>query len=188
MSNTSLCKRVALSFAFCAASWHAAAAQTPPKPRPFDRVPGILVACAPARSVSWTERLCPYIIAEVKRRAVAAKLPVAVVESTPDMASRKFGMFESFDGDKAVRMHWICTEDERVKRRVEVALKSNVMYEPTQSDFPNIPNILPGQRLHRPFLSMPVTFDPRATTTDHQKNVGLILDAFFEVGEGKHSR
>jgi hypothetical protein len=177
----------ALCLAVSAAILQGAAAQTPAKPRPFDRVPGILVACAPAPGVSWTEDICKHLVAEVYKRSMTSKLPVAMVENTSDMSSKKFGTMDSFDGDKAIRMNWICAESKTKKGEITIELKSNVIYEPSAKDFPNQPNIVvaPGQRIPMNFLAMQVIMDPKAKYSDAQEYTGRILDGFFEVGEGK---
>jgi hypothetical protein len=174
-------------FLVSAALLQSAAAQTPAKPRPFDRVPGILVACAPAAGIRWTEDICKRLVAEVKKRALVSKLPVTTVEGSSDMASRKFGAMDSFDGDKAIRMNWICTESKNTKGEVTIELKSNVIYEPSAKDFPNQPNIVvaPGQRIPMNFLAMQVIMAPKAKYRDAQEYTGRILDGCFEVGEGK---
>jgi hypothetical protein len=187
MITSSLCKRSALLFFLCTGFCQSAAAQTPPKQRPFDRIPGILVACAPAPGVAWTEQGCAYLIAESKKRAAMAKVPIAAVESTPYFSNQKLGTIDSFDGDKAIRMYWICKESKDKKGQVSVELASKVIYEPSAKDFPNQPNIqvAPGQRIPANFFTMQVTFDPGVKLRDAQSSLNVILDSFFEVGEGK---
>ncbi len=76
------------------------------KERPFDGVPGILISCQPVTNVKWTSDACTHLINEVKRRAAESKLGVSVQPSSADMAKKKFGQTDGFDGDKAIRMAW----------------------------------------------------------------------------------
>lgn len=171
-----------LCFIVSAGFIQGAAAQTPPKPRPFDLVSGILVACAPAPGFAWTEEACGHLVLEVRKRAAIAKVAVALVESTPDIARKKFGTVESFDGDKAIRMNWQCVESKDVKGRIAISLSSNWIWQPTAKE---IPNIVPGQRIPRSFYAQQVLFDPGAKMRDAPPFLKQILDSFFALGVGK---
>jgi hypothetical protein len=129
---------------------------TPPK-RPFDMFPGILASCQSEGNVKRMGEACTYLLAEVKRRAAESKIAVSVQPSSPDMARKKFGEIDGFNGDKAIRMEWKLEESSEVKGRLNVTLSSNFIWEPTAKE---IPGIVPGQRLIQNFYLQGVLFDP----------------------------
>ena len=104
----------------------------PPK-RPFDAVSGIIISCQPASNVSWTSEGCTHLIAEVQRRAAESKVRVSVQPSQPNLASKKFGDTNGFNGDKAVRMALTFEESSEEKGRVNLTLSSSVIWEPLRT-------------------------------------------------------
>ena len=153
----------------------------PPK-RPFDAVSGIIISCQPASNVSWTSEGCTHLIAEVQRRAAESKVRVSVQPSQPNLASKKFGDTNGFNGDKAVRMALTFEESSEEKGRVNLTLSSSVIWEPTAED---IPGIAPGQRFQQNFYLQGILFDPDIPFTHAQRYMKTMLDGFFTYGEGK---
>lgn len=158
----------------------AAAAQTPQQ-RPFDTASGILVSCLPATGFAWTGEACQRLIAEVQRRAAAAKVRAAFIDFTPDLMRKQLGEIGGFDGDKAIRMRMSFTESTSTKGRINLALGSNTIWEPTAKD---IPNVAPGQRLVRNFFITDVQFEPGVTLRQADPYLKQLLDMFFGYGDG----
>jgi hypothetical protein len=157
-----------------------AAAQAGGAPaRPFDRVSGILIACRPAAGYRWTEEACAHAIASARRRAAVLKLPLAVVDSAPDLSSRRFGTIEGFDGDKAVRVHLAFKPPAGGVTRIAFSFASAAVVEPKG------PNVVPGQRLPANFVSQGIDFDPAATSAAADPAIEQVLDMFFQYGDGK---
>lgn len=152
------------------------------KPRQFDAVPGIVFACAPATAFAWTGKACEGLAAEFRKRAEAARLRFKEVLITADFRTRRRDAADGFDEDKAVRVVWNFTEAGPPQGRISAGLSSNVIYEPTKADHPNI---VPGQRIPRNFYAESVLFDPGVTLDKAQPYLTSIFDSFFDVGEGK---
>ena len=161
---------------------HMAAAQAQPSPRPFDRVSGILIACAPATGFAWTATMCDRLTAEMRKRAEPLKLKLAIVPLTADISRKKFDMIEGFDGDKAVRVRWTFEESKSTKGQISAGLSSNFIYEPTTKDHPNI---APGQRIPMNFYAQSVLFDPGVSLSQAEPFLMGVLDSFFKVGDRK---
>ena len=151
------------------------------KERPFDGVPGILISCESDNKVKWTSEACPYLIAEVKRRAAESKLAVSVQPSSPDMAKKKFGMIDGFDADKAIRMAWTLEESSSVKGRVSVDLVCHRIWEATEKET----HPLLGPRRSELFYMQGITYDPDISFKDAKEAMNKTLDTFFGYGEGK---
>jgi hypothetical protein len=151
------------------------------KERPFDGVPGILISCQSVTDVKWTSDACTYLIDEVKRRAAASKLGVSVQPSSPDMAKKKFGQTDGFDGDKAIRMAW--TFEEYEKGRVKVELVSHRIWEATKEEA--VPGL--GSRRSELFYMQDIIFvrDSSSLTAAARDAMSKVLDTFFGFGEGK---
>ena len=150
------------------------------KQRPFDRVSGVLFACAPATGFVWTGHACEGLTAEYKKRAEAAKLPFAVVPITADISRKDFGSMNGFNADKAVRVRLIFKESASTKGRIHASLSSSFIYEPTTRDHPNV---APGQRIPMNFYSQEVQFEPGVTLSQAQKYLDMLTGFFFNFGE-----
>jgi hypothetical protein len=158
-----------------------AAAQSAPNVarRPFDGVSGILIACRPAPGYRWTEEACAHAIAEARQRAALSKMPIAVVDSAPDLSNRRFGQIGGFDGDRAVRVHLTFKPPQGGVKRLVFSFASAVVVEPKGS------NVAPGQRLPVNFVSQGIDFEPDITSAAADPAIGQVLDLFFQYGEGR---
>lgn len=153
-----------------------------PKPRPFDRVTGIVFACGAATGFTWTGQACDKLSAEFRRRAAAAKLRFAEVPITADFRREKRNVVDGFDQDKAVRVFWNFVESKGTKGQISAGLSSNFVHEPTAKDHPNA---APGQRIPMNFYAQSVLFDPGATHAKAESHLTMITDSFFKLGEGQ---
>lgn len=151
------------------------------KPRPFDKVTGIVFACGSATGFAWTGEACGKLSAEFKKRAATANLPFVEVPITADFRRERRATGSGFDQDKAVRVFWNFVKSKSTKGQVSASLSSNVIYEPTTRDNPNI---VPGQRIPMNFYAQSVLFDPGVTYTAAQTYLTMITDNFFKIGEG----
>lgn len=151
------------------------------KERPFDGVPGILISCQPDQNVKWTSDGCTHLIAEVKRRAEESKLGVSVQPSSADMAEKKFGQTDGFDGDKAIRMAWTFKESSSVKGQVSLDLVSHRIWEAKEGEF----HPMLGPRQSELFYMQGGSFDPGISLNEAKGYLNKILDTFFGYGEGK---
>lgn len=152
------------------------------KPRPFDRVTGIVFTCGSATGFAWTGQACGALSAEFKKRAAASKLPFVEVPITADFSRKKRDTVDGFDQDKAVRVFWNFVESKGAKGQISAGLSSNIIYEPTTKDHPNI---APGQRISMNFYAQSVLFDPGATYAKTESFLNMITANFFQLGEGK---
>lgn len=152
------------------------------KPRPFDRVTGIVFACGSATGFAWTGEACGKLSAEFKKRAAASNLPFEEVPITADFRREKRATAGGFDQDKAVRVFWNFVESKSTKGQISAGLSSNFIYEPTARDNPNI---VPGQRIPVNFYAQSVLFDPGVTYAKAESYLTMITDNFFKVGDGK---
>ena len=159
-----------------------ATAQTPAPQRPFDRVTGIVFTCGAATGFAWTGDACNQLSAEFRKRAAAAKLPFAEVPITADFRTRKRDTVDGFNQDKAVRVFWNFTESTGTKGQISAGLSSNIVYEPTKQDNPNI---VPGQRIPMNFYAQSVLFDPGVSLSQADEYLNQITGTFFTLGEGK---
>ena len=159
----------------------AASAQTAPKPRPFDAVTGIVFTCSQANGHPWTAEACNRLGADFKKRVEALKLPFVNVVITADFSRGKRNTVNGFDEDKAVRVFWNFKELD-AEKRIQGALSSNRVWEPTPKD---IPNVAPGQRIPLNFYAQSVIFVPGTTLSVAEPILKQLSDNFFEVGEGK---
>ncbi len=151
------------------------------KERPFDGVPGILISCQPVANVKWTSDACTHLIDEVKRRAAESKLGVSVQPSSPDMAEKKFGQTDGFDGDKAIRMAWTFKESTAAEGRINLKLVSHRIWEAKEGEYhPQL-----GPRQSELFHMQSIIFDPGIRFNDAKGYMNRVLDTFFEFGEGK---
>ena len=150
------------------------------KERPFDGVPGILISCQPAADVKWTSDACTHLINEVKRRAAESKLGVSVQPSSPDMAKKKFGQTDGFDGDKAIRMAWTFRKSSD-EGQVSGGVVCHRIWEAKEGEF----HPLVGPRQSELFLMQSVIFDPGIPFHKAKGYLNTVLDTFFEFGEGK---
>ena len=188
---THMCKKptrhfIGLKMAICLAQFFrmvesAGAQPSAEKQRPFDGVPGILVSCQSDKNVKWTSEACTYLITEVQRRAAESKMAVSVQPSFADMAKRKFGQTDGFDGDKAIRMAWAFEESSSVKGRVNLELVSHRIWEATEKET----HAAPGQRQSELFYMQGILFDPGIPFNAAKGYMDTILDTFFQYGEGK---
>ena len=188
---TCMCKKptryvVGLKMVICLALFlrmveSAGAQPSAEKQRPFDGVPGILISCQSDKNVKWTSEACTYLITEVQRRATASRMAVSVQPSSPDMAKKKFGQTDGFDGDKAIRMAWTFEESSSVKERVNLELVSHRVWEATEKET----HATPGQRLSELFYMQNILFDPGIPFNAAKEAMGTTLDTFFQYGEGK---
>ncbi len=153
-----------------------------PKPRPFDRVTGIVFACGSATGFAWTGEACDKLSAEFRKRAAAAKLRFAEAPITADFRREKRNVVDGFDQDRAVRVFWNFVESKGTKGQISAGLSSNFIYEPTVKDNPNV---APGQRIAMNFYAQSVLFDPGATYAKAESYLSSITDTFFQLGEGK---
>jgi hypothetical protein len=160
---------------------NASAQRSLDKERPFDGVPGILISCQPDPDVKWTTDGCTHLLAEVKRRAAESKLGVSVQPSSPDMAKKKFGQTDGFDGDKAIRMAWTFEESSSQKGQVSANLVSHRIWEAKEGEF----HPLVGPRQSELYYMQGITFDPGISLTDAKGYLNRVLDTFFKYGEGK---
>ena len=151
------------------------------KERPFDGIPGILISCQPAENVKWTSDACAHLIDEVKRRAAKSKLGVSVQPPSPDMAKKKFGETDGFDGDKAIRMAWTLKESSGTKGQVSVGVVSHRIWEAKEGDY----HPLLGPRQSELYFMQSIIFDPGISSGEAKKAINSVLDTFFEYGEGK---
>jgi hypothetical protein len=174
--------RVAAIAALLACLGLAPAAAQQPKPRPFDRVTGIVFACGSATGFAWTGEACDRLSAEFKKRAALSKLPFVEVPITADFRSKKRDVVDGFDQDKAVRVFWNFVESKSSKGQISASLSSNFIYEPTAKDHPNI---APGQRIPMNFYAQSALFDPGVTYAKAESYLTMLTDNFFQVGEGK---
>jgi hypothetical protein len=151
------------------------------KARPFDGVPGILISCQPAQNAKWTWDACTHLIKEVKRRAAESKLGVSIQPASADMAEKKFGQTDGFDGDKAIRMAWTFEDSSLEKGRVNVRLASHRIWEATKEEaHPGL-----GPRRSELFYMQSIILDPGISLTEAKGYINKVLDGFFEFGEGK---
>jgi hypothetical protein len=190
---THMCKKptryfVGLKMAICFAlffrvSESAVAQRSLDKERPFDGVPGILISCQSDKNMKWTEDACTYLITEVKRRAAESKMGVSVQPSSPDMAKKKFGQTDGFDGDKAIRMAWTFEESSSEKGRVNVELVSHRIWEATEKEKEAFPAL--GSRRSELFYMQDIIYDPGTSFNAAKKAMNTVLDTFFQYGEGK---
>ena len=150
------------------------------KQRPFDGVPGILISCQPAANVKWTSDACTHLINEVKRRAAESKLAVSVQPPSADMAKKKFGQTDGFDGDKAIRMAWTFKESS-AEGQVSGGLVSHRIWEAKEREF----HPLVGPRQSELFMMQSITFDPGIAFHEAKGYLNRVLNTFFEFGEGK---
>src|SRR5688572_25154146 len=151
------------------------------KERPFDGVPGILISCEPATNMKWTSDGCTHLITEVKRRAAESKLGVSIQPGSPDMAEKKFGQTDGFDGDKAIRMVWKFEESSAEKGRVNVGLVCHRIWEATAKD--EHPALAP--RRSELFYMQSIVFDPGISFAGAKGYMNKVLDTFFGYGECK---
>lgn len=151
-----------------------------PKPRLFDRVTGMVFTCASATGFAWTGQACDSLSATFKKRAAESKLRFVEEPVSADFRRKKRATVDGFDQDKAVRVFWnfVASKD----GKISADLASNIIYEPTKKDNPNI---VPGQRIPQIFYAQSVLFDPGSTYATAEKYLTLLSDTFFEVGEGK---
>jgi hypothetical protein len=185
MRTKPTCYLIGLTIAICLALFFgmvegAGAQRSLDKERPFDGVPGILISCQPAANVKWTADACTHLIDEVKRRAAESKLGVSVQPSSPDLAKKKLGQTDGFDGDKAIRMAWTFKESS-AEGQVSGGLVSHRIWEAKEGEFhPQL-----GPRQSELFYMQGVTFDPGISLNDAKRYLNRVLDIFFEYGEGK---
>jgi hypothetical protein len=147
--------------------------------RPFDGVSGILIACRPAPGYRWTEEACAHAIADARQRAARSKMPLAVIDSTPDLSIRRFGQTDGFDGDRAVRVHLTFKPPQGGVRRLVFSFASAIVVEPKG------PTVAPGQRLPVNFVSQGIDFEPGITSAAADPAIAQVLELFFQYGDGK---
>lgn len=190
---THMCKKptryfIGLTMATCLALFFrmlesAVAQRSLDKERPFDGVPGILISCQSDQNVKWTADGCTYLITEVKRRAAESKLGVSVQPSSPDMAKKKFGQTDGFDGDKAIRMAWTFEESSSEKGQVKLGLVSHRIWEATEKEKETFPAL--GPRRSELFHMQAIIYDPGTSLNAAKEAMNTVLDTFFGYGEGK---
>lgn len=174
-------KAAIVMFSCLALAGMASAQQLPqqPKPRPFEKVTGVVFTCAGTTGFAWSKEACFKMSDAFRKRAAASKLPFAEVIIAADFSGRKRDIVDGFDQDKSVRVFWNFIEK---NGQVTAALTSNVIYEPTTKDHPNV---VPGQRIPINFYVQQAIFPPGESFGNAESVLNQINDNFFQLGEGK---
>lgn len=158
------------------------APEQPQTVRRFDLVSGILFICSPVNDVPWTGDACRSLTADFKRRSATAKVRFEEVPIIADFRTAKYSTVAGFERDKAVRVFWFFKGKDGPRGSISASLSSNIIYEPTKKDHPNI---VPGQRLPLNFYTQSALYDPGVTFGAAKEYLDLITGAFFESGEEK---